>query len=1298
MTTIVIDDIQFKRAVAARWTTVNPVLRVGEPGFETDTNKLKIGDGTSHWNDLDYLVGEGGGEVDPEEIEAIVIAYLEENPPVGGVTQEYVDAADEALADDIADVNAAIIAEAATRAATDTSIGAILDNLATGLDIEENERIAADLTKLNAVEEMVEVPAAAITNVEVSEGRISKHVYVTQPRTSGGQRAPFLQLPPAADHEGEWVVVLSANGAASATVCEIIDTPTAGVLDWTRWRNDFVFQGLIQPSADFTITWNLDGEEVEAFMDISTLVGIDELYDAMFGPLVAEGAILDLDEFTITSGTTGPESVVEYVGMSPVEGDINLTGMGATLTDSTPGAEGLIRGVDGYGGVLGASLWYPEYTVISDTGTHNHNDVAVSIQRGARIWAVPAALNNGTAKWSAEVWPVRDDQIIYRPEEGLATVHHALDAFLRDSERLEILRNGNIHAGTLASSLALNVPFVGDVVLASGTPGWYEEIREVGNVLEDQSVEDGGTGQWIWTFSGRGGPDGTKAGAIFSDDGGETWSDPPVNLTPDGQQAEDPYIAKDLATNLVYRDSQGRAYLYAEEKIVHLHVGICAWRSTPGTWDFTEYLGQVAAPGPEGSWNATDISSPIVGVDTAGDGSWHLFVEGRRDPGLSLPTSQEGQIGHGVSDDGLSFTLDDDPIIPGTDGAWDSLSTVPDDIALIGTVWNLTAHGQWDDGFYAFGVYQTTDDPADWNAESFVDHPNNPIVDTAAPGGGHLAEVMFWGDDYRYAASIAFAGLYKARIALDDPPFVDPERVDVIYAEVEEQSTRLTSLEFKDIVHDSSIDDIWTNIGNLGGRIDNTEFDITQLQTDVVEASKKEVLDQARTWHKIEVVEETNPGTDIQTLGQPDALDGASSTTPPNLDLITSTFTGAGTQGLYWDSPTPPDGMTLLGVRVSNVQFSNNGVVLIIDGVSSSPVAGWTGRDGVVAEGLSVISVAAESYTTGTIALVDPTTDPMRLVIGIGGNLGEGPYTGQVGTVEWLFTPEAASGGGGAELPIQISDVENLQDELDGKAATVHNHIIGDTAGLQAALDARSLITHTHPQSDITDLVTDLAAKVPTTRTLAGLDLSANRSSSDIKTALSLAKGDVGLGNVDNTSDANKPISTATQTALDGKAATSHTHSAADVTSGTFAVARLPRKAVRKSGDTARTDDVLTADPHLSLSLEAGTWILYAYLFVSAVNNTPDIKVAITGGSSHLVGVEGSVSTITAATPLSFLATSTGTAIAAGATAAGTIVRIEGTVVCASTSTVAINWAQNVTTGGAATSVLTGSFFTATLM
>ena len=45
-----------------------------------------------------------------------------------------------------------------------------------------------------------------------------------------------------------------------------------------------------------------------------------------------------------------------------------------------------------------------------------------------------------------------------------------------------------------------------------------------------------------------------------------------------------------------------------------------------------------------------------------------------------------------------------------------------------------------------------------------------------------------------------------------------------------------------------------------------------------------------------------------------------------------------------------------------------------------------------------------------------------------------------------------------------------------------------------------------------------------------------------------LTKSDVGLSNVDNTSDAAKPVSTATQSALDAKAAVSHTHAVSDVT------------------------------------------------------------------------------------------------------------------------------------------------------
>ena len=53
-----------------------------------------------------------------------------------------------------------------------------------------------------------------------------------------------------------------------------------------------------------------------------------------------------------------------------------------------------------------------------------------------------------------------------------------------------------------------------------------------------------------------------------------------------------------------------------------------------------------------------------------------------------------------------------------------------------------------------------------------------------------------------------------------------------------------------------------------------------------------------------------------------------------------------------------------------------------------------------------------------------------------------------------------------------------------------------------------------------------------------------------------VTKAQVGLGNVDNTADANKPISTATQNALNGKANTSHNHSAANITSGTLPASR----------------------------------------------------------------------------------------------------------------------------------------------
>ena len=55
------DLIQLRAGTAAAWTTANPILALAEPGVETDTNKLKIGDGVTAWNSLAYTSGGSGG-------------------------------------------------------------------------------------------------------------------------------------------------------------------------------------------------------------------------------------------------------------------------------------------------------------------------------------------------------------------------------------------------------------------------------------------------------------------------------------------------------------------------------------------------------------------------------------------------------------------------------------------------------------------------------------------------------------------------------------------------------------------------------------------------------------------------------------------------------------------------------------------------------------------------------------------------------------------------------------------------------------------------------------------------------------------------------------------------------------------------------------------------------------------------------------------------------------------------------------------------------------------------------------
>ena len=56
----VVTQIQVRRGTASQWTSANPTLASGEWGFETDTGKVKIGDGSTAWTSLAYI---GAGDV-----------------------------------------------------------------------------------------------------------------------------------------------------------------------------------------------------------------------------------------------------------------------------------------------------------------------------------------------------------------------------------------------------------------------------------------------------------------------------------------------------------------------------------------------------------------------------------------------------------------------------------------------------------------------------------------------------------------------------------------------------------------------------------------------------------------------------------------------------------------------------------------------------------------------------------------------------------------------------------------------------------------------------------------------------------------------------------------------------------------------------------------------------------------------------------------------------------------------------------------------------------------------------------
>lgn len=80
--------IQLRRGTATWWLEVDPVLAAGEPGFETDSGMMKVGNGLSTWTELPYIVSDTAS-LEGNKGDILVSSEGEWNINPGVITQNH---------------------------------------------------------------------------------------------------------------------------------------------------------------------------------------------------------------------------------------------------------------------------------------------------------------------------------------------------------------------------------------------------------------------------------------------------------------------------------------------------------------------------------------------------------------------------------------------------------------------------------------------------------------------------------------------------------------------------------------------------------------------------------------------------------------------------------------------------------------------------------------------------------------------------------------------------------------------------------------------------------------------------------------------------------------------------------------------------------------------------------------------------------------------------------------------------------------------------------------------------------
>jgi hypothetical protein len=207
--------IQIRRDTASAWTSTNPTLAQGELALETDTLKLKAGDGTTTWTSLAYYTLGAAGFLATADIGTTVQAYdatIVVDADIGTTVQAY-DAETSKL--DVAETRSASI------------------------------NMADNIFERPVLKDYAETKVAMAANdADLSLGNV-------QTKTISGATTLTFSNPPAAGSSGSFTLFLTNGGSAAVTWPTGVDWPTATAPTLTATGVDV----LVFTTIDAGTTW-----------------------------------------------------------------------------------------------------------------------------------------------------------------------------------------------------------------------------------------------------------------------------------------------------------------------------------------------------------------------------------------------------------------------------------------------------------------------------------------------------------------------------------------------------------------------------------------------------------------------------------------------------------------------------------------------------------------------------------------------------------------------------------------------------------------------------------------------------------------------------------------------------------------------------------------------------------------------------------------------------------------------------------------------------------------------------------